>query len=282
VLVDGARWGPAALEAARRVLSEEPELEGDGVSLYAFRVLGGEGAAGSAASGGASGGGARRVDVRLDSAADPYGSPSMAQIEAFARAYGPALELAIGVDEAAEVAVEVSSPGAERPLALPADLRRFAALPLRVEYFCDAIEGEGGAGAGVKAGAAAGSGGAGGAGGRRVRKTAVLRILDDGAGPVVVEGEEGEEGGGGGGGGAAARAGKKKAAPGRRPEGESLAAAPAAPGAAAGDGLTTVWRLADVKANAPTKGRGLTRRQRDQRLKIALADLASCRIHVEF
>lgn len=265
VSAEGASWGAAALEAARRVLAEDPDLNGgagsggeegqgekedadgadggDGnaapdVSLYAFRVLGG----------------GQRIDVRLDSLRDRYGSPTMVQIEAFARAFGPALELAIGTDAAADVAIEVSSPGAERRLELPGDLRRFAALPLRVEYFCAAEEG------GEEEGAAKAA-----AGGKRSLKTAILRILDDGSGPIAVAGEdEAEEEA------RPPRRGRKAAAEGG--EGEEQAAA---------DGAT-LWRLADVKANAPTKGRGLTRKQRDQRLRIPLADLVSVRIHVEF
>jgi ribosome maturation factor RimP len=242
VSAEGASWGQAALEAARRVLAEEPELNGGGggedgekdgderraaavgdVSLFAFRVLGG----------------GQRIDVRLDSRRDRYGSPTMTQIEAFARAFGNALELAIGTDAAADVAVEVSSPGAERRLELPGDLRRFAALPLRVEYYCSEE------------------------GSKRSIKTAILRIMEDGEGAIVVEGEEAAE---------------VEARPRR---GGAAAAGAAAEEEAAAAG-TTLWRLADVKANAPTKGRGLTRKQRDQRLRIPLADLVSVRIHVEF
>jgi hypothetical protein len=41
------------------------------------------------------------------------------------------------------------------------------------------------------------------------------------------------------------------------------------------------WRLADVRANAPTKGRGLSKRQREQRIEIPLSELERVRIHVE-
>jgi ribosome maturation factor RimP len=265
VLTDGASWGPAALDAARRVIEEDPQLGEAGVSLYAFRVLQAGG----------------RVDVRLDSAADAYGSPSMAEIELFARAFGAALEHAIGVDAADQVAVEVSSPGAERALDVPADLRRFAGLPLRVEY----RERVAGAGAGAGAAAAAegeeDAGGGGGGASPSSVKTTILRIVDDGSGPIDEEGAE--EGLGRGkaprGGKAAAAGAGAGAAAGAATRARSLPPPP--PPESAGPG-ETLWRLADVKANAPTKGRGLTRKQRDQRLRIALEDIVSCRIHVEF
>jgi len=255
VSAEGASWGPAALEAARRVLAEEPDLNGGGgggggeagggddgdVSLYAFRILNG----------------GQRVDVRLDSARDRYGSPTMVQIEAFARAFNAALEHAAGAEAAADVAVEVSSPGAERRLALPADLRRFAALPLRVDYLAAPwSSGEDGGG----------GGGGGGGGAKRAVQTAILRILDDGSGPIVIDGEEEE----------ADEAEPRRRRPKKQGGAEEKDEAPVV----AAD--TTLWRLADVKANAPTKGRGLTRKQRDQRLRIPLADLVSVRIHVEF
>lgn len=45
---------------------------------------------------------------------------------------------------------------------------------------------------------------------------------------------------------------------------------------------SSVWALADVKANAPTKGRGLSKKQKQQRFTIPLADLVRVRIHVDF
>ncbi len=46
-------------------------------------------------------------------------------------------------------------------------------------------------------------------------------------------------------------------------------------------GATTQWRLADVRANAPTKGRGLSKRQRQQQIQIPLAAVEKVHIHVE-
>ena len=97
--------------------------------------------------------------------------------------------------------------------------------------------------------------------------------MHDGSGPI--DEEEAEEAlvrgkKAGAGGKAAAAAGARGSRGGGG--GEEQAVAPG----------ETLWRLADVKANAPTKGRGLTRKQRDQRLRIAVEDIVSCRIHVEF
>jgi ribosome maturation factor RimP len=45
---------------------------------------------------------------------------------------------------------------------------------------------------------------------------------------------------------------------------------------------SSVWALADVKANAPTKGRGMSKKQKQQRFTIPLADMVRVRIHVDF
>lgn len=44
------------------------------------------------------------------------------------------MEALLGLEEAGDVSLEVSSPGAERQLVLPQDLVRFQQLPLSVEY----------------------------------------------------------------------------------------------------------------------------------------------------
>lgn len=50
-----------------------------------------------------------------------------------ARAPCPAvLDRELGVEAAGDISFEVSSPGAERIVLLPAELKRFAGLPLRV------------------------------------------------------------------------------------------------------------------------------------------------------
>lgn len=46
-------------------------------------------------------------------------------------------------------------------------------------------------------------------------------------------------------------------------------------------GLTT-WRLADVRANAPVKGRGLSKRQRAAVYEIPVASITRARVYVDF
>lgn len=47
------------------------------------------------------------------------------------------------------------------------------------------------------------------------------------------------------------------------------------------DAAETLWKIADVKKNAPTKGRSLTKKQREQRITIPVASLQKARIHVD-
>jgi hypothetical protein len=42
----------------------------------------------------------------------------------------------------------------------------------------------------------------------------------------------------------------------------------------------SVWAVADVKANAPTKGRGLSKKQRQQRINIAVPNIRVARLYV--
>jgi hypothetical protein len=44
----------------------------------------------------------------------------------------------------------------------------------------------------------------------------------------------------------------------------------------------TRWRLADVRANAPVKGRKLSKRQREMTFDIPLAAITRVRVHVDF
>jgi hypothetical protein len=45
---------------------------------------------------------------------------------------------------------------------------------------------------------------------------------------------------------------------------------------------TSSWQLADVRANAPQKGRKLSKRQRELVFEVPLAQLLAARIHVDF
>eukprot|EP00955_Chlamydomonas_euryale_P112433 366130-Chlamydomonas_euryale.AAC.60 len=45
---------------------------------------------------------------------------------------------------------------------------------------------------------------------------------------------------------------------------------------------STVWKLADVKANSPGKGRAMSKKQREMRVTIPAAKIVRARIHVDF
>ncbi|GFH27419.1 uncharacterized protein HaLaN_25738 [Haematococcus lacustris] len=44
----------------------------------------------------------------------------------------------------------------------------------------------------------------------------------------------------------------------------------------------TRWQVADVRANAPTKGRGLSKRQRAMVLEIPVSNIQRAKVHVDF
>ncbi|OVA00826.1 Protein kinase domain [Macleaya cordata] len=75
------------------------------------------------------------IYVRLDKLSDKYGCPSMEEIENYSCLYKKQLE---EIGESGEIpndlALEVSSPGAERLLKVPDDLDRFKDMPMRVSY----------------------------------------------------------------------------------------------------------------------------------------------------
>lgn len=66
-----------------------------------------------------------RLDIRLESMADKYGSPSLDDIERFSRELSQRLSALLGEEAAGSLEVEVSSPGAEREVEVPRDLERF-------------------------------------------------------------------------------------------------------------------------------------------------------------
>ncbi|KAF5828055.1 hypothetical protein DUNSADRAFT_18278 [Dunaliella salina] len=177
----GESWAVTSLEAARNVLSS-PSMQD--LDLYLFRLIPG-----------------RKLDIRLDRLTDAYGSPSIEDIEKFSRMFYKELIATLGEEEASSISLEVSSPGAERTLALPQDLKRFGSLPLRVEY-TDAT-------------------------GAQMNQALQLESYDEPSG-------------------------------------------------------VTVWRLAEVKANAPGKGRGMNKKQREARFEIPLARIFRIRVFVDF
>mmetsp|Transcript_19424 Transcript_19424/g.50414 ORF Transcript_19424/g.50414 Transcript_19424/m.50414 type:complete len:350 (+) Transcript_19424:1687-2736(+) len=177
----GESWAVTSLEAARNVLSS-PSMQD--LDLYLFRLIPG-----------------RKLDIRLDRLTDTYGSPSIEDIEKFSRMLYKELIAMLGEEAASEISLEVSSPGAERTLALPQDLQRFGSLPLRVEY-TDTT-------------------------GAHMNQALQLESYDETSG-------------------------------------------------------LTVWRLAEVKANAPGKGRGMNKKQKEARFEIPLARITRIRVFVDF
>ncbi|DBA76384.1 TPA: hypothetical protein ACH3X1_010091 [Trebouxia sp. C0004] len=75
----------------------------------------------------------KQLKIRLDKPEDEYGSPSLDEIALFSRHFSEEYHRAIG-EAAEEIAVEVSSPGAERQVRLPQDLQRFQHLPMLVTF----------------------------------------------------------------------------------------------------------------------------------------------------
>ena len=102
-------------EAALAALRAEHGLE---LELFSFEAVETEG----------------RLAIALDKPENPYGSPSLDDIALFSQVLRARLELTLGAELAGRVELEVSSPGADRCLRLPGDLRRFGGLPLLVKY----------------------------------------------------------------------------------------------------------------------------------------------------
>lgn len=79
------------------------------------------------------------IYVRLDKLSNKYGCPSMDEIENFSCLYKKQLdEIGEHGEIPVDLALEVSSPGAERILKVPGDLDRFKDMPMHVRY----IEGD--------------------------------------------------------------------------------------------------------------------------------------------
>lgn len=113
-------WGSKALTIAQEViLPFKDELE-----IFAFK----------AASNG-------HVSVRLDKLSNKYGSPSIDDIRTFSSLYLEQLDEAKQAGLLPDnLALEVSSPGAERIVRVPQDLERFKDLPMYVRYLEETAE----------------------------------------------------------------------------------------------------------------------------------------------
>ncbi|CAD6221147.1 unnamed protein product [Miscanthus lutarioriparius] len=118
VALRGVEWGERALVAAEEVLADH---FGDDVALFAFKVSP-----------------KGYVYVRLDKLTNMYGCPDIEEIENFNRLYKQKLDEIIERGEISlDLALEVSSPGAERLLKVPEDLDRFKDMAMRVQYLAE-------------------------------------------------------------------------------------------------------------------------------------------------
>ncbi|CAD6226723.1 unnamed protein product [Miscanthus lutarioriparius] len=118
VALRGVEWGERALVAAEEVLADH---FGDDVALFAFKVSP-----------------KGYVYVRLDKLTNVYGCPDIEEIENFNRLYKQKLDEIIERGEISlDLALEVSSPGAERLLKVPEDLDRFKDMAMRVQYLAE-------------------------------------------------------------------------------------------------------------------------------------------------
>ncbi|XP_052186768.1 uncharacterized protein LOC127797700 [Diospyros lotus] len=117
VVLQNCPWGEQALSIAHEVLLHF----GDDMKLYAFKTSP-----------------RGYIYVRIDKLSNEFGCPSMEEIESYNHQFKKRLD---EVGELGEIpddlALEVSSPGAERLLKVPDDLYRFKDMPMRVSYVED-------------------------------------------------------------------------------------------------------------------------------------------------
>ena len=120
--VGSVAWGDSALAHADAALAQVNEAEGWELALYSVEAR------------------YDKLSVSLDDVRDPRGSPTLVHIEAFSRALLHILEARWEEDGSfplEQVDVEVSSAGANRAVAVPDELARFAGQPLDVSWTDD-------------------------------------------------------------------------------------------------------------------------------------------------
>ncbi|XP_042490854.1 uncharacterized protein LOC122070709 [Macadamia integrifolia] len=116
VVLGDVPWGEKVLSIAREVVLNFSDMD-----LYAFKVSP-----------------RGYIYVRMDKLSNKYGCPSMDELESYSCLYKKKLEeMGQSGDIPDDLALEVSSPGAERMLKVPDDLGRFKDLPMRVCYVED-------------------------------------------------------------------------------------------------------------------------------------------------
>ncbi|KAF8021386.1 hypothetical protein BT93_G1734 [Corymbia citriodora subsp. variegata] len=117
IVLQNVPWGEHALSIAQEVLSHY----GDDMKLYAFKTTS-----------------RGYIYVRIDKMSNKYGCPSMEEIENFSQEYKKRLDEDGALGKIPDnLALEVSSPGAERLLKVPDDLYRFRDMPMNVCYVED-------------------------------------------------------------------------------------------------------------------------------------------------
>ncbi|KAH7675332.1 Ribosome maturation factor RimP protein [Dioscorea alata] len=115
VVLGDVGWGARALSAAQEVLLRD---FGSDIVMFAFKVSP-----------------KGYIYVRLDKLSNEYGCPSIEEIKKYNSLYKKRLdELGERGELPADLALEVSSPGAERLLRVPEDLDRFKEMPMWVQY----------------------------------------------------------------------------------------------------------------------------------------------------
>ncbi|MFS8017890.1 putative ribosome maturation factor RimP [Helianthus anomalus] len=114
VVLQNCPWGEKVLSIAQDVLLQF----GDDIEIFAFKTSPGG-----------------YIYVRLDRLCNEYGCPSMEDIQSYSQEYKKKLDEAGAVgDIPSDLALEVSSPGADRLLRIPDDLQRFQNMAMRVKY----------------------------------------------------------------------------------------------------------------------------------------------------
>lgn len=115
IVLGDAPWAKAAFRLAEEAVSQ---FNG-ALEIFAFKVSKDSGI----------------IRVRVDKLSDKYGSPTMDELQKYSASYSKLLDTA-GEAKAVpdDLALEVSSPGAERVVRIPKDLERFKDLPMYVRY----------------------------------------------------------------------------------------------------------------------------------------------------
>lgn len=114
VVLQNCPWGEKVLSIAQEVLLQF----GDDIEIFAFKTSP-----------------RGYIYVRLDRLCNEYGCPSMEDIQSYNHEYKKRLDEAGAVgDIPNDMALEVSSPGADRLLRIPDDLQRFKEMAMRVKY----------------------------------------------------------------------------------------------------------------------------------------------------